>query len=217
MPPACSYCRAHGGALMRCGRCTRQYCSRGCQRGDWKRGHKQECASLVQLLDCIKADARWTREKAARFAEYLKASAYEKLVRQSVLPGGTLILEIDEESGTVAPAVPAPALDGVLDCELDSYSAGICRERTMCILRYRFFDALLVDRASATAAHEALGAWHVECYEVLADSDQGGTPVYYHTMPGETGYSGGRAVLEYAADMKAQYTERGELLRILWP
>jgi hypothetical protein len=40
-------CRRFGDKIMTCGGCNRaRYCSRSCQKYDWKHGHKEECTTL---------------------------------------------------------------------------------------------------------------------------------------------------------------------------
>jgi len=44
----CDGCGGRFSKLQRCGRCKqRHYCSKKCQRSDWKKGHKAECPTLV--------------------------------------------------------------------------------------------------------------------------------------------------------------------------
>lgn len=40
----CSFCGQWSTNLLKCGRCKGVfYCSRDCQRGDWKEGHREHC------------------------------------------------------------------------------------------------------------------------------------------------------------------------------
>ena len=51
-PTRCSGCfaRAEASELARCGACRRaQYCSRACQKRDWRAGHRHECAARADL------------------------------------------------------------------------------------------------------------------------------------------------------------------------
>lgn len=43
----CSYCSQRSLNLLRCSRCKEMYyCSRECQRGHWREGHRDHCVSL---------------------------------------------------------------------------------------------------------------------------------------------------------------------------
>lgn len=47
----CHSCFTKHSKLLRCGRCRKfWYCSKECQRNDWKEHHKEECASMTTYL-----------------------------------------------------------------------------------------------------------------------------------------------------------------------
>ena len=57
LAPKCCVCKAIGVPLRSCGRCkTAKYCSRTCQKADWKAGHKQVCAVSLPAVDSTRAD-----------------------------------------------------------------------------------------------------------------------------------------------------------------
>lgn len=62
----CSYCLARDTPMLRCTRChLAQYCSRECQRADWRDEHRDACAPLVH--DTI---ARWHDAQTGAHADF---------------------------------------------------------------------------------------------------------------------------------------------------
>lgn len=51
----CSYCVRKLQKALRCAKCQHHsYCSRECQKKDWKQGHKEECADISHLVAKMK-------------------------------------------------------------------------------------------------------------------------------------------------------------------
>lgn len=80
----CSCCLAESSELMRCGGCsTLSYCSKDCQRSDWK-VHKQECKAFGLL----------TKEKKFKVtAEFVLLARCYLLLREK--EGGRLLEMLD--------------------------------------------------------------------------------------------------------------------------
>ena len=59
----CAYCKKPG-ALLKCEGCRqRSYCARGCQKKDWKQGHRGQCGKLQQVF--VPPPAGWGEAAAA--------------------------------------------------------------------------------------------------------------------------------------------------------
>lgn len=74
--PECSSCGAPSAAQTCSGCLTASYCSRDCQKGHWKCGHKQQCAGLKQLCTDDTAQAvaalKGTTAGHQEYAEHIK-------------------------------------------------------------------------------------------------------------------------------------------------
>lgn len=54
----CSFCGEESPDLLKCSRCKEMYyCSRDCQRGHWREGHREDCKEEIKYTDFTSTDA----------------------------------------------------------------------------------------------------------------------------------------------------------------
>jgi hypothetical protein len=117
-PTRCSGCfaRAEASELARCGACRRaQYCSRACQKRDWRAGHRHECAAradldLAPVAVAVEAAliSRVAREEASQKIDAPDPPSH-RLSRDVALPRHGL--PSDDASGPIATTLRPTAAD----------------------------------------------------------------------------------------------------------
>lgn len=90
--PACDFCGKDGSGTKKCTACTSvYYCSKECQRGDWKKGHKALCAQFKancqQTSEVILRQLRNTSLSSLRRVQELDRLDGEGVYRAAVIGG----------------------------------------------------------------------------------------------------------------------------------
>lgn len=106
----CRHCSKRGKGYAACARClTAHYCSRECQKKDWKK-HKKSCSPMTKEMYSARKSGNALVQTFIEKNACMIVKAFQKKMKETMLPIQELVMELDFHLGCPSEGRVPPAL-----------------------------------------------------------------------------------------------------------